>query len=232
MISETEGTTEGRPSYEDCPERPFHARGAQVRVADEAGIRRKAFCLGLIDLKGNHLGIRYRFIHGAWAVAHVGSSFGIHVQAGAKGGRRMSVKLVCLACGQGNRVPEDRLDARPKCGTCGAGLVTDTPVEVSLDVLKKAERTDDLPLVVDFWAAWCGPCRMMAPEFAKAAKVLEGRARFVKLDTEAFPEAGSRYGIRGIPLLVAFRRGRETGRHAGAIPARDIVDWVSAGARV
>lgn len=142
----------------------------------------------------------------------------------------MSVKLACLACGQGNRVPENRLNAGPRCGTCGADLFSDSPVEVSLDVLKKAERMDDLPLVVDFWAAWCGPCRMMAPEFAKAARELKGRARFAKLDTEAFPEAGARYGIRGIPLLVTFRGGHEIGRRAGAIPARDIVGWVGAAA--
>jgi len=141
----------------------------------------------------------------------------------------MSIKLACLACGQANRVPEARLASGPKCGTCGARLVPETPVEVSLDVLKKAEKLDELPLVVDFWAAWCGPCRMMAPEFAKAARELKGRARFAKLDTEAFPEAGNRYAIRGIPLLVAFRGGREIGRRAGATPAKDIVGWFGSG---
>ncbi len=138
----------------------------------------------------------------------------------------MSIKLACLACGQGNRVPAERLDERPKCGACGSPLVSDSPFEVSLGNLIKAERLDEVPLVVDFWAAWCGPCRMMAPEFAKAARILKGRARFAKLDTEAFPEASARYGIRGIPLLVAFRGGREIGRRAGAVPADEIANWV------
>ena len=136
-----------------------------------------------------------------------------------------AVKLACLSCGQGNRVPAERLGAGPKCGTCGAALLPAKPVEVTWDVLQKAVRLDGLPLVVDFWAAWCGPCRAMAPEFAKAAAQMAGRARFAKLDTEAFPQAGGRYGIRGIPLLIRFERGREAARQAGAMPAAGIVAW-------
>ena len=137
------------------------------------------------------------------------------------------VKLACRSCGQGNRVPGEKLGANPKCGTCGADLVPGKPVEVSLEVLQKAARMDELPLVADFWAAWCGPCRMMAPEFAKAAAELKGRARFVKLDTEAYPAAGGKYGIRGIPLLIRFEGGREAARQAGAVVAPAIVGWVA-----
>jgi len=136
------------------------------------------------------------------------------------------VKLTCLDCGQGNRVPAEKLGENPKCGTCGAPLIEGKPREVTLDVLQKAQRLDDLPLVVDFWASWCGPCRMMAPEFSKAAAEMKGRARFAKLDTEAHPASGQIYGIRGIPLMVKFQGGKERARQAGAMPAAGIVNWV------
>ena len=135
-------------------------------------------------------------------------------------------KLTCLSCGQVNRVPSDRLGAGPKCGTCGAKLISSKVVGVDLARLQKAARHDEGPLVVDFWGPWCGPCRMMAPEFAKAADASMGQARLVKLNTEEHPQAGAAYHIRGIPTMAAFSGGRERQRQSGAMPATAIVEWI------
>ncbi len=137
-----------------------------------------------------------------------------------------SLKVTCLDCAQVNRVPADKLGAGAKCGTCGAPLISGKAVEVDFATLQKAARNDDLPLVVDFWAPWCGPCRSMAPEFSKAAQELGGKARLVKMNTEDHPQAGQTYGIRGIPTMAGFRGGRERARQSGAMPAASIVTWV------
>ncbi len=137
-----------------------------------------------------------------------------------------SARLTCTTCGQTNRVPLSRLQAGPKCGSCGDPLVTGTVAELDPRLHDKASRTDDLPLVVDYWAPWCGPCRMMAPEFAKAATQLAPRARFAKINTEDHPEISQRLGIRGIPLLILWDHGREVGRLPGARPAAEIAEFV------
>ncbi|MCO8145165.1 thioredoxin domain-containing protein [Rhodovulum tesquicola] len=112
------------------------------------------------------------------------------------------VKLTCTDCGTVNRVPADKLGAGPKCGTCGARLVPGKPAEIDFQTLQKCVRGDDLPLLVDFWAAWCGPCRMMGPQFAQAAQMMAPGVRFAKVDTQSNPDATVRYDIRGIPLLI------------------------------
>lgn len=136
------------------------------------------------------------------------------------------MKLTCLACGAANRFPDEKLSAGPKCGVCGATLTDGRVREINLATLGKALRTDEAPLVVDFWAPWCGPCRMMAPQVETAARTLAPRVRMAKLNTEDHPEAGARFAIRGIPLLIAFRGGREAARQAGAVQADAIIRWV------
>ncbi|MCB1333563.1 MAG: thiol reductase thioredoxin [Roseivivax sp.] len=138
-----------------------------------------------------------------------------------------ALKITCLDCGQVNRVPSEKLDSAPKCGTCGAALISTKPKDIAPDVLAKAMRNDDLPLVVDYWAPWCGPCRMMAPEFGKAAEALRGRARLVKLNTEDFPQASAKADVRGIPTMIRYAGGREVARQSGAMRADGIVGWVS-----
>jgi thioredoxin 2 len=132
------------------------------------------------------------------------------------------IKLTCASCGQTNRFPAQRLHDAPKCAICGAALVSGKVAELDLAAHDKATRGDDLPILVDYWAPWCGPCRMMAPEFAKAAQSLTRRVRFAKINTDDFPAVSQRLGIRGIPLLILWHRGRELGRLPGARPAAEI----------
>lgn len=137
-----------------------------------------------------------------------------------------TIKLTCLACGQVNRMPVAKHDSGPICAKCGAALTGGNVAEFDARIHDKATQTDDLPLIVDYWAPWCGPCRMMAPEFAKAAEVLKGKVRFAKIDTEQFPQVSQRLQIRGIPLLILYAKGQEVNRLSGARPANDIEVFV------
>lgn len=137
------------------------------------------------------------------------------------------LKLTCLKCAQLNAVPKDKLYSGPICAACKAPLMGAQVSEISPDVFKKASKNDDVPLVVDFWAPWCGPCRAMAPEFAKTAKKMKGNARFAKLNTEEHQKVSQGLGIRGIPTMIKYRGGRELARQAGAMSADQIEKWVS-----
>lgn len=133
-----------------------------------------------------------------------------------------ALKLTCAACGQANRVPSDRIAAGPKCGVCGAALADGRVAEIDAALHDRIVRGDGLPVLIDYWAPWCGPCRMMAPEFAKAAQMLSRQVRLMKLNTEDHPELAARAGIRGIPALILYRGGREVARLAGARQASEI----------
>lgn len=139
--------------------------------------------------------------------------------------------IVCPHCEAVNRIPAERLGDEPKCGSCHQGLFGAKPADVSGDAFRKHIGRNEIPVVVDFWAEWCGPCRMMAPEFERAAAELGPAARLVKLNTENEPELAAQFSIRGIPTMILFLNGREVARQSGALRSADIVRWVQAQSR-
>ena len=139
-----------------------------------------------------------------------------------------AVHVVCADCTTINRVLPERLGSGAKCGRCKHALFKGAPLELTDSNFIGVVTRSDVPTVVDFWAAWCGPCRMMAPHFERAAAELEPNVRLAKLETDASPQTAGRYSIRSIPTIAIFRAGEEIARQAGAMEYGALVRWIRA----
>lgn len=137
------------------------------------------------------------------------------------------ISIPCPHCNVSNRVPGNRLGENPKCGKCQNTLFNGSPIPLNDSNFSKHIQKTDLPVLVDFWASWCGPCKAMAPIFAQAAQNFEPRVRFAKVDTEAAQQTAARLNIRSIPTLILFKGGKEIARQAGALSAQQLNQWLN-----
>jgi len=137
-----------------------------------------------------------------------------------------SILIPCPSCDTLNRLPAERRGEPGKCGHCHRPLFTAHPIDLTLARFSRHADAADLPLLVDFWASWCGPCRVMAPVFEQAAQRFEPRLRFAKVDTDAEQELAARYRIQAIPTMILLQGGRELARHSGAVPASELNRWI------
>ena len=138
--------------------------------------------------------------------------------------------VVCPHCMAVNRIPAERLGDNPKCGKCKNPLFTGHPVELNDQTFAKFVSKNDIPVVVDFWAEWCGPCKMMAPAFAEASAQLAPNVILAKLNTEVAQQTAAQFGIRSIPSIIMFKQGKEVARQAGALNTQQIIQWAQANA--
>jgi thioredoxin 2 len=138
----------------------------------------------------------------------------------------ISLHLVCPHCQTINRLKAERLNQNPHCGQCQQTLFTGHPLELTSQNFQKNLARNDIPVVIDFWAAWCGPCKMMAPAFAQAANTIEPLVRFAKLNTEIEPGIAGQFNIRSIPTMILFKNSQEIARQSGAMNATEIIRWI------
>lgn len=138
-----------------------------------------------------------------------------------------TIYILCPHCHAINRLPASRLTEQPHCGKCQSALFDGKPIILNQNHFERHINRDDIPVLVDFWAQWCGPCKMMAPHFESAARLLEPRVRLAKVNIEAEQALASRYAIQSIPTLLLFHHGREIARNNGAMGSNDIVQWVN-----
>jgi thioredoxin 2 len=134
--------------------------------------------------------------------------------------------IVCPDCNAVNRIPPEKSASDAKCGKCHKPLFVGHPIAATAQSFAKQIQANDIPVVVDFWAEWCGPCKMMAPVFEKAAGEFEPQMRFLKVDTEAEQSLAAQYGIRSIPTLMIFRKGKAIAQQAGALDATRLRAWL------
>jgi thioredoxin 2 len=137
------------------------------------------------------------------------------------------MNIVCPQCSTTNRIPPERVHDQPVCGRCGAEVLPQVPVELNDATFARYIERTEAPVLVDFWAAWCGPCKVMAPQFVAAAAQTPA-VRFVKVDTEAAPRTSQHYAIRSIPTLAIFVAGREVDRKSGVVSAAELINWLKA----